>query len=393
MDKKKQNSKERIIISNNDENKEKPPISLYKVPTLIGLNNIGSTCFLNATIQCLSQTKPLTNYFLDKSHENEIINNNIAKINKRQLQLCPVYLEVIQNLWDKNGNKSFSPDNFVNTIIKMNPLFEKGEPGDSKDFIIYILEQFHKELKKSVNPIKNNKTKTPLNQYDKNNAFNHFFEDFQEECSIISDIFFGFNETTNECINCKNKYNSRGLNNPICYNYGIFNCLIFPLEEVKKMKNKSFQINSERVSLDECFFYNQKTDYFTGDNKNYCNLCKQLYDSLYTNKIYISPNVLILILNREKNNIYNVKLIFNENIDITQFVLQKDKPRITYNLYGVITHIGQSGPNAHFIASCKSPINNKWYRYNDALISEINNIQEEVIEFGIPYILFYQRNN
>ena len=84
MDKKKQNSKERLI-TNNNENKEKPPISLYKVPTLIGLNNIGSTCFLNATLQCLSQTEPLTNYFLSKNHENEIINNNIAKINKRQL--------------------------------------------------------------------------------------------------------------------------------------------------------------------------------------------------------------------------------------------------------------------------------------------------------------------
>ena len=144
------------------------------------------------------------------------------------MQLCPVYLEVIKNLWDKDGNKSFSPDNFVNTIIKMNPLFEKGEPGDSKDFIIYILEQFHKELKKPVNTISNNKTKTPLNQYDKNNAFNHFFEDFQNECSIISDLFFGFNETTNECLYCKNNYNSQGQNNPICYNYGIFNCLIFP---------------------------------------------------------------------------------------------------------------------------------------------------------------------
>ena len=36
----------------------------------------------------------------------------------------------------------------------------------------------------------------PLNQYDKNNAFNHFFKDFQKEISIVSDVFFGFIETT-----------------------------------------------------------------------------------------------------------------------------------------------------------------------------------------------------
>ena len=117
-----------------------------------------------------------------------------------------------------------------------------------------------------------------------------------------------------------------------------------------------------------------------------------MYDSNYTSKIFSSPNVLILILNRGKGNIYDVKLDFTETIDITQFVLFKDKPQITYNLYGVITHIGQSGPDAHFVASCKSQINNKWYRFNDAFVNPINDFQKEVINFGTPYILFYQRN-
>ena len=106
---------------------------------------------------------------------------------------------------------------------------------------------------------------------------------------------------------------------------------------------------------------------------------------------YISPNVLVLILNRGKGNIYNVKLNFLETIDITDYVLIKDKPRIIYNLYGVITHYGQSGPNAHFLAACKSPIDNKWYRYNDAIVSPITNLQSDLFNFGTPYILFYQK--
>ena len=98
-----------------------------------------------------------------------------------------------------------------------------------------------------------------------------------------------------------------------------------------------------------------------------------------------------MILNRGKGNIYNVKLDFNETLDISQFVLQKDALQMIYNLYGVITHIGQSGPNAHFVASCKSPIDDKWYRYNDAIVNPISNIQKEIIEFGTPYILFYKK--
>ena len=168
----------------------------------------------------------------------------------------------------------------------MNPLFKAGEAGDSKDFIIFILEQLHKELKKSVkslnksyninNPYKN----LILNQYDKNNAFSSFFSSFQDECSIISDIFFGFTESTNECLFCKKNCNSRGGNNNICYNYGIFNFIIFPLEEVKNSKNNNIaqkNYNNE-VSIYDCFHYNQKSYLFTGEHKNYCNRCKQLYD-------------------------------------------------------------------------------------------------------------------
>ena len=115
----------------------------------------------------------------------------------------------------------------------------------------------------------------------------------------------------------------------------------------------------------------------------------RLNNYIYTNKIFVGGNILVLILNRGKGNIFDVKLYFSEIIDITQFVLRKDKPQITYSLHGVITHIGQSGPSAHFVASCKSPIDNCWYRYNDALVSPINNLQKEVIDFGNPYILFY----
>ena len=368
----------------------------YIVPTLIGLNNIGATCFMNSTLQCLSQTCHLTKYFLNEKNENRILNNNLA-LKKQNLQLSPIYLELIKSLWNKNGPKSFSPNKFMNIIEKMNPLFKQGQAGDSKDFIIFILEQLHRELKSPIK-LNNNNMNVPLNQYNKNNAFNYFFNDFKKECSIISDVFFGFTETTNECLYCKNNYNSKGYATPICYNYGIFNCLIFPLEEVKNLKNNdmqnnnNFKNNNNIVSIYDCFYYNQKDELFTGDNRNYCNICKQLYDSIYSSKIFVSPNVLILILNRGKDNKFNVKLTFDETIDISSFVLQKDKPKIIYNLYGVITHIGQSGPNAHFVASCKSPIDHKWYRYNDSMVNSIENIQKEVIDFGTPYILFYQKN-
>ncbi len=374
------------------------PIQKYSKPTLIGLQNVGATCFMNSTLQCLSQTKGLTNYFLEEKNKQTILNNNIAKKNKNEYQLSPFYLELIQNLWKEKGPKYYAPYNFMNRVNAMNPLFQKGQAGDAKDFIIFVLEQMHKELKKPLN-LDNVNDNLPVNQYDKKLTLMNFFNDFTKETSILSDLFFGFNETTNICLNCKYNYNSQNKPNPICYNYGIFNVLIFPLEEVKKMKNNMnlnnfqnfYQGPTNIVSIDDCFIYNQKTDLFTGENKNYCNVCKQLSDSNYTSKIYISPNVMILILNRGKGNIFKVKMDFKQTIDISNYVIQKEKPRIIYNLYGVITHIGESGPNAHFVASCKSPVDGKWYRYNDGIVNPINDFQKEIYDYCVPYILFYEK--
>ena len=181
--------KEEISQLKNNNNKQtklkfKDVLFFYKKPTLIGLDNIGATCFMNSTLQCLSQTKALTNYFMINQEKITLIKLN----EKNECKLSPVYLELIQKLWDKNQSKSFSPYNFMSTIEKINPLFKKGEAGDAKDFIIFVLEQIHKELKKPVkygNNIKNNN----LNQYDKNNAFNFFMNDFKNNCSIISDLF------------------------------------------------------------------------------------------------------------------------------------------------------------------------------------------------------------
>ena len=389
------NNKINLIITNNSQELIKcPPLAInaspiraYERPAIIGLNNIGATGFMNATIQCFSQTKGLTNYFLDPKNKNQIVNNN----SRGEPQLSPIYLDLVQKLWPKNYEyNSFSPFDFINIVEKMNPLFKKGQPGDSKDFIIFLLEQFHKELKESKenNRILNNRN-IYINHYDKQETMNYFFEEFMKETSIISDLFFGIIETTNVCLNCKINYNSRGMNNPIFYNFQKINWIIFPLEKINDNINCYIPYPENNIiSINDWFIFYQKTKVL---NQYFCKNCNQVNDSLYTTNIYSSPNILIVILDRGKDNVYNVKLEFTERIDVTQFILRKDKPIIEYDLYGVITLITKINGVAHFVASCKTPVDNKLYIFDDAVVRPINNIKGGIIDYGTPYILFFRK--
>ena len=47
--------------------------------------------------------------------------------------------------------------------------------------------------------------------------------------------------------------------------------------------------------------------------------------------------------------------------------------------------------SGHFIAYCKDPITGKWNKFNDAIVDEVKDFQKDVIDFGMPYLLFYEK--
>ena len=68
---------------------------------LVGLNNKEANCYMNPTLQCLSNSKKLTEYFLNKYKKDSY------KI------MANEYYEVVKNLWDTDRkNKAYSPSSF-----------------------------------------------------------------------------------------------------------------------------------------------------------------------------------------------------------------------------------------------------------------------------------------
>ena len=359
--------------------------ALIKEEPKIGLNNIGATCYMNSTLQCLSHTTKLTNYFLSPLNQN-YINSNENIFSKS-------YLEVLKKLWIKQYNNykdNYSPNEFKNILSQLNPLFQGIAANDAKDLVQFILERLHLEL----NKIKNNQNinNMNINQYDEQQVFNYFFEDFKNNQSAISDYFYGIIETRTECLSCKQNNQLYNIFNPIySYNFQIINFIIFPLEEIRKTKSIINNFNFNEVTLYDCFDFYEKEEIMQGENQMWCKNCRQNAPAKYSSRIYSSPEYFILILNRGKGNIYDVKLNFPEIIDIARYVQMKSGNKLVYQLYAIVTHLGPSSMAGHFIAFCKSPIDNMWYKYNDGLVNLVGNSFNDIHDFGCPYILFYER--
>ena len=336
---------------------------------VVGLNNVGATCYMNATLQCLVHVEKLTKYLL-KPEKIQMIQTN-----KNKYKLTDAYLNVLINSWLNVNINNYSPNYFKQVISDMNPLFQGVQANDSKDLIIFLMEKMHNELNIPLNNLNLQQNNAMINQYDYKESFKSFKKYFENNYrSVISNLFYGFFDSIMSCKNCQ----------ATSHNIQCYNILIFPLEEVRIFKNRPQNI----VSIEECFQYYQKQDTMSGSNQIYCNKCRQNSDSINYSKLIACPNVLVINLNRGKGLQFDIKIDFEEVLDVKNFLMeQSDKIPSVYKIFGIVTHFGPSSMAGHFIAFCKSFVDGKWYKCNDSIVSPSS--FHEARNTGVPYILFY----
>ena len=348
-------------------------------PILIGLNDVGTTCYMNATLECLSNINELTDYFL---------NQYTSDPKDETKKISNAYYEVIKNLWDKkNNNIPYSPSTFKEVLSAENTLFEGDKVNDSKDLIDFLIERLHTEL--------NNCSSENVNQYliDENDQLNEerslqlFLQNYNLNYnSIISDLFYGIYETKSVCHGCQT----------MRFNFQIYSILEFPLEDINKycFNGGKRQLKNEDgsnpdIDIYECFDYHKKIDLISGDNQMYCTKCGTSNNAFYGTSLYSAPKILIINLNRGKGGIYKCNVIFPEELNIFNYVKNKHGPNY-FELFAVISlYDNTNSSEGKFVAFCKNRIDNNWYLYDDALIAKCKEPKEYLK--GMPYILFYRK--
>ena len=333
----------------------------------LGLQNVGATCYMNATLQCLCHVTSLKKYFKEKNFEENNNNNYI---------LTNAFNKVITNLWKISNISYYKPEEFKNIISQLNPLFKGIQANDSKDLIIFIYETLHRELNTpnslDINSLINNEIPEELKLFRQ--------DYYSKNYSVISKIFYCEQYNSIKCCNC----------NTIKSSYNIINIIIFPLEKVRLSLEKENFGKFEYVTLEDCFNHYEVPEELKGDNQIYCNHCNRLADALSSNKLYNCPEVLTIILNRGKGIEFDVEFKYPMKFNISKYIMVTTD-ETNYELIGVIAHLGESSMSGHFIAYCKSPVDKNWYFYNDAIVQKCENPEVEINSRGIPYVLFYQK--
>jgi len=342
---------------------EEDSIIVISEEVKVGIKNLGGTSYISTVIQCFSNSKKLTDYFLYK-YKYEAKNKN--------LELSNELYKAFKYLWDYNNNNNpFSINDLKSIINKTN---------DIKSLIAFILDKLNKEL----NEIEDNDTED-YNYIIKNNPeiqfvqdkINEIFEKYYNKNynSIVSKLFYGISEKKFKCQVCKTTK----------YSYDIFPFIEFPITKIHQF------LDNTNIDIYECFKFYKKEEFLTGENKVYCNKCKTKKDSYSSSSLISIPNYLCIILNINEGNSYKYKINFNESLDLTDYIDKKnEEKKLIYNLYAVINHKGIDLKSDDYIAYCRHRINNNWYLYNDSIVSKCE--QKEDYLNGKSYILFYQKN-
>lgn len=139
---------------------------------------------------------------------------------------------------------------------------------------------------------------------------------------------------------------------------------------------------------------------FDGDNKYFCDTCKQYNKAVKTISLKKYPMILIVQLNRQNN--YQVtstnviKNMFSQNVKNDTLVKYSDyiyfgenENKYKYELYAVVIHTLIYHCVWHYICYCKSTINNNWTLFNDNKVNEVSDINEIIDKDAC--LLFYKR--
>ena len=172
--------------------------NIKKNKGIVGLINLGNTCYMNCSLQCLSNTKDLTKYFLYNYFQNDINLSNTFGTNG---VLLKSYYDLIYKMW-LTDFKKLKPNFFRISFCVSTRKFMNNQQQDAMEFISILLNYLHEDLNRVSNKPYILMEEQKENETDIQASKRYWDCHIKRENSIIVDLFHGQFQNIIKCQSC-----------------------------------------------------------------------------------------------------------------------------------------------------------------------------------------------